>query len=110
MVFNPGMGGGSMSKMLKQAKQMQEQIAKLQEELEKREIESSSGGGAITIKITGKQEVIALKINPDVIDLDDIELLEDIIMAAVNEGIRKSQEMVSSEMAKITGGMKIPGF
>lgn len=110
MVFNPGMGGGSMSKMLKQAKQMQEQIAKMQEELEKREIESSSGGGAVTVKITGKQEITALKINPDAIDPEDVEMLEDMIMAAINEGIKKSQEMVSSEMAKITGGIKIPGF
>lgn len=110
MVFNPGMGGGSMSKMLKQAKQMQEQISKLQEELEQREIESSSGGGAIILKISGKQQITALKINPDAVDVDDIEMLEDMIMAAVNEGIKKSQEMVSSEMAKITGGMKIPGL
>ncbi|HNX29880.1 MAG TPA: YbaB/EbfC family nucleoid-associated protein [Syntrophomonadaceae bacterium] len=110
MVFNPGMGGGSMSKMLKQAKQMQEQLSKLQEELEQREIESSSGGGAITLKITGKQQITALKINPDAVDAEDIEMLEDMIMAAVNEGIRKSQEMVSSEMAKITNGMKIPGL
>lgn len=110
MVFNPGMGGGSMSKMLKQAKQMQEQIAKMQEELEQKEIESSSGGGAITVTITGKQMVTALKINPDAVDLEDIELLEDMIMAAINEGIRKSQEMVSTEMARITGGLNIPGL
>jgi DNA-binding YbaB/EbfC family protein len=110
MVFNPGMGGGSMSKMLKQAKQMQEQIAKMQEELEQKEIESSSGGGAITVTITGKQMITALKINPDAVDLEDIELLEDMIMAAINEGIRKSQEMVSTEMARITGGLNIPGL
>ena len=110
MVFNPGMGGGSMSKMLKQAKQMQEQIAKMQEELEQQEIESSSGGGAITVTITGKQMITALKINPDAVDLEDIELLEDMIMAAINEGIRKSQEMVSTEMARITGGLNIPGL
>lgn len=110
MVFNPGMGGGSMSKMLKQAKQMQEQIAKMQEELEQKEIESSSGGGAITVTITGKQMVTALKINPDAVDLEDIELLEDMIIAAINEGIKKSQEMVSTEMARITGGLNIPGL
>lgn len=110
MVFNPGMGGGSMSKMLKQAKQMQEQIAKMQEELEQKEIESSSGGGAITVTITGKQMITALKINPDAVDLEDIELLEDMIIAAINEGIKKSQEMVSTEMARITGGLNIPGL
>jgi len=110
MVFNPGMGGGSMSKMLKQAKQMQEQIAKMQEELEQKEIESSSGGGAITVTITGKQMITALKINPDAVDLEDIEVLEDMIIAAINEGIKKSQEMVSTEMARITGGLNIPGL
>ena len=108
MKFNPG--GGSMNKMIKQAKQVQEQIVKMQEELKEREIETSAGGGAITIRVNGKQELIAIKISPEVVDLDDIEMLEDLVMAAVNEGIRQSQEMVSTEMAKITGGFNIPGL
>jgi len=103
-------GGGSMSKMLKQAKKVQEQIAQLQEELHQREVEASSGGGAVTVKVNGKQEVTSIKINPEAIDPDDIEMLEDLIMAAVNEGIRVSQEMVSTEMSKITGGLNIPGL
>jgi DNA-binding YbaB/EbfC family protein len=108
MRFNPGLG--SMNKMMKQAKKVQEQIAKLQEELKQREIEASSGGGAVLVKVNGKQELTAIKINPEAIDLDDIEMLEDLILAAVNEGIKSSQEMVSTEMAKITGGLNIPGL
>jgi DNA-binding YbaB/EbfC family protein len=108
MKFNPG--GGSMNKMIKQAKQVQEQIIKMQEELKEREIETSAGGGAITVRVNGKQELIAIKIKPEAVDPDDIEMLEDLVMAVVNEGIRQSQEMVSTEMAKITGGFNIPGL
>ncbi|MGS0763077.1 YbaB/EbfC family nucleoid-associated protein [Syntrophomonas curvata] len=108
MKFNPG--GGSMNKMIKQAKQVQEQIVKMQEELQQREIETSAGGGAITVRVNGKQELLAIKIKPEVVDPEDIEMLEDLVMAAVNEGIRQSQEMVSTEMAKITGGFNIPGL
>ncbi|MDD2372605.1 MAG: YbaB/EbfC family nucleoid-associated protein [Syntrophomonadaceae bacterium] len=108
MKFNPG--GGSMNKMIKQAKQVQEQIVKMQEELKEREVETSAGGGAITVRINGKQELMAIKIKPEAVDPDDIEMLEDLVIAAVNEGIRQSQEMVSTEMAKITGGFNIPGL
>lgn len=108
MKFNPG--GGSMNKMIKQAKQVQEQIVKMQEELQQRELEISAGGGAITVRVNGKQELLSIKINPEVVDPEDIEMLEDLVMAAVNEGIRQSQEMVSTEMAKITGGFNIPGL
>lgn len=108
MKFNPG--GGSMNKMIKQAKQVQDQIVKMQEELQQREIESSAGGGAITVRVNGKQELLSIKINPEVVDPEDIEMLEDLVMAAVNEGIRQSQDMVSTEMAKITGGFNIPGL
>lgn len=108
MKFNPM--GGNMNKMLKQAKQMQEQIAKMQEEFQERVIEVSSGGGAVQIKMNGKQEMLELKIKPEAVDPEDIEMLEDMVMAAVNEAVRTSQEMVSSEMAKITGGLNIPGM
>ncbi|HBQ24942.1 MAG TPA: YbaB/EbfC family nucleoid-associated protein, partial [Syntrophomonas sp.] len=89
---------------------VQEQIIKMQEELKEREIETSAGGGAITVRVNGKQELLAIKISPEVVDPDDIEMLEDLVIAAVNEGIRQSQEMVSTEMAKITGGFNIPGL
>jgi hypothetical protein len=108
MKFNPG--GGSMNKMIKQAKKAQEQIAEMQAQLQEKEIEASSGGGAVTVKVNGKQEVLEIKIKEEAVDLDDIEMLEDLVLVAVNEGIRNSQEMVSNEMAKITGGLKIPGL
>lgn len=107
-MFNPG--GGNMKNMIKQAKKMQEQMAKMQEELQEREIEVSAGGGVINLVINGKQEIKSIKINPEVVDPDDIEMLEDLILAAVNEGVRKSQDMVSEEMSKITGGLNIPGL
>ncbi|QGU00597.1 Nucleoid-associated protein YaaK [Candidatus Syntrophocurvum alkaliphilum] len=105
----PG-GGGNMNKMMKQAKQMQEQIAQMQAELEEREIEASAGGGAVTVTVNGKQQLIGIKIKPEVVDPDDVEMLEDLITAAVNEGVKQSQDMVSSEMAKITGGLNLPGM
>jgi len=108
MKFNPG--GGNMNNMIKQAKQVQEKIVKMQEELKEREVEASSGGGAVTATVNGKQEVLKIKIKPEVVDPDDIEMLEDLVMTAINEAIRQSQEMVSTEMAKITGGFNIPGL
>ena len=108
MKFNPG--GGSMNQMLKQAKKVQEQIVQMQAELELREIEASAGGGAVTVRVNGKQDLLQIKIKPEAVDLDDIEMLEDLVMAAVNEGIRQAKEMVSAEMAKITGGLNIPGM
>ena len=109
MKFNPGMGG-NMNKMLKEAKKVQERIVEMQAELEQREIEASAGGGAVTVKVSGKQELISIKISPEAVDPDDVEMLEDLVVAAVNEGIRQSQEMVSTEMSKITGGLNIPGM
>lgn len=108
MKFNPG--AGNMNQMMKQAKKMQEQIEKAQGELQEKVTESSAGGGVVTVKINGKQELVEIKIKPEAVDPDDVEMLEDLVMAAVNEGIRKSQEMVSSEMSKITGGFNIPGL
>ncbi|MGE5390375.1 MAG: YbaB/EbfC family nucleoid-associated protein [Deltaproteobacteria bacterium] len=108
MKFNPG--GGNMNNMIKQAKQVQEKIIKMQEELREREVEASSGGGAVMATVNGKQELLKIKIKPEVVDPEDIEMLEDLVMTAVNEAIRQSQEMVSTEMAKITGGFNIPGL
>ena len=108
MKFNPG--GGAMNKMIKQAKKMQEQMAKVQAELQEKELETSAGGGAITVRINGKQQLTEIKIKPEVVDPDDIEMLEDLVLAAVNEAVKVSQEMVSDEMAKITGGLNIPGL
>lgn len=109
MKFNPG-GGANMNQMIKQAKKMQEQMAKMQEELQERIVEASAGGGAITAKVNGRQEVLEIKIKPEVVDPEDIEMLEDLILAVINDAIKQSQEMVSGEMSKITGGLNIPGF
>ena len=104
------MGMGNRNKMMKQVQKMQAQMAKLQEELEEKVVEASAGGEAVTVKVNGKQEVLEIKIKPDVVDSDDVEMLEDLVLAAVNEGLRTAQEMVASEMSKITGGMNIPGL
>jgi len=109
MKFNP-MGGSNMSQMMKQAKKMQEQMAAVQAELHERIIEASAGGGAVIAKVNGKQRIIEIKIKPEVVDPDDIEMLEDLVMAALNDAIKQSQDMVSSEMSKITGGLNIPGL
>lgn len=108
MKFNPG--GGNMNQMIKQAKKMQEQMEKMQAELQEKIVEASAGGGAITAKVNGKQEVLEIKIKPEVVDPEDVEMLEDLILAVVNDAIKKSQEMVSGEMSKITGGLNIPGL
>jgi DNA-binding YbaB/EbfC family protein len=87
---------------------MQEDVAKLQEELEAREYDVSAGGGAVNIKINGKKEILALDIAPEIVDPDDIETLSDVIVAAVNEAIKKVEEISANEMQKITGSMNLP--
>jgi DNA-binding YbaB/EbfC family protein len=95
---------------MKQAKKIQEKMASMQAELESRTIETTTGGGMVTVVVNGKFEILSLKIEKDVVNPDDVEMLQDLIIAAVNEGIRKAQEMTSAEMAKITGGFNIPGL
>ena len=96
--------------IMKQAKKMQERMASLQKELEIKTVEAQAGGGMVSVVVNGKYEVVSLKIEKEVVNPEDIEMLQDLIAAAVNEGIRKAQEMASSEMAKITGGLNIPGL
>jgi nucleoid-associated protein EbfC len=100
----------NIGNIMKQAKKMQEKMGRLQQELETRTIEAQAGGGMVKVLVNGKFEVVSLKIEKDVVNPEDIEMLQDLIVAAVNEGIRKSQEMAQSEMAKITGGLSIPGL
>jgi len=95
---------------MKQAKKMQERMAGLQKELETKTVEAQAGGGMVSVVVNGKYELVSLKIEKEVVNPEDIEMLQDLIAAAVNEGIRKSQEMAASEMSKITGGLNIPGF
>ena len=96
--------------IMKQAKKMQERMGQLQKELETKTVEAQAGGGMVSVVVNGKFEIVSLKIEKEVVNPEDIEMLQDLIAAAVNEGIRKSQEMASSEMAKITGGLNIPGM
>jgi len=100
----------NIGNIMKQAKKMQEKMARLQQELETRTVEAQSGGGMVQVLVNGKFEIVSLKIEKDVVNPEDVEMLQDLIAAAVNEGIRKSQEMASQEMAKITGGLAIPGL
>ena len=104
-----GMGGGNMQSMLKQAQKMQEDMAAMQAELETREYEVASGGGVVSVKINGKKEILSVKLAEEIVDPDDIETLEDLIVAGVNEAIKKVEADASAEMSRITGGMNIPG-
>ena len=96
--------------IMKQAQKLQAQLGRIQEEMAGKTTEASSGGGMVTVLINGKQEVLSITIDPEVVNPQDVEMLQDLIVAAVNEGIRKSQEMVAEEMKKITGGLSIPGL
>ena len=110
-MFN-GMGGnmGNMQGMMKKVQKMQADMAKLQEELKTRTVETTVGGCALTIVVNGKKEVESIKIKPEVLDPEDVEMLQDMIVSAVNEGMRKIDEMTEREMGKITGGLKLPGM
>lgn len=107
-----GMKGGpsNMNQMLKQAQKMQDDITALQADLEEREFSASVGGGAVDITINGKRNVIDLKIKPEVVDPEDVEMLQDLIMSAFNEAVRILDETSDAEMQKLTGGVSIPGL
>ena len=96
--------------MLQQAQKLQAQLAKAQEELSNLTIEASSGGGAVTVTINGQQKIQSVKISPEVINPDDVELLEDLVLTAVGEAIAKSQELAAEQLGGLTGGLKIPGL
>ncbi len=100
-------GGGNMQQMLKQAQKMQETVMKIQQETESKEVEASSGGGVVTVKANGKKEVLEIKIKPEAVDPDDVEMLEDLVLAAVNEAISQADKMMSEAMGKagLPGGL-----
>ena len=106
----PRMSGGNMGNMIKQAQKMQQDMLRMQEELEQKTVEATVGGGSVTVEVTGKKELVRIQIKPEAVDPDDVEMLEDLILAAVNEGMRKADELAASEMNRITGGMNIPGL
>ena len=105
-------GPANMQGMLKQAQRMQEQVAQVQAELEAKEYEIKAGGGVVTVKINGKKEILALDIAPEIVDPDDIETLSDVIVAGVNEAIKRVEDDAAAEMSKVTGGMgaMMPGL
>ncbi|MGI6239673.1 MAG: YbaB/EbfC family nucleoid-associated protein [Christensenellales bacterium] len=103
-------GGGNMQAMARQAQKLQQQMAKMQEELEAREFEASAGGGVVTAKVNGKKDLLEIKIKPEAVDPDDVEMLEDLVKAAVNEAMRIAGEATDQEMGKLTGGFNIPGL
>ena len=96
--------------MMRQAQQLQAKLQKTQEELADETVEASSGGGAVTVVATGQQEIRSVKISPEVVDADDVEMLEDLVMSAVNEALRKSQELAASRLGALTGGLNLPGL
>ena len=99
-----------MNNIMKQAQKMQKQMLEVQEELANRTVEATVGGGMVTVVANGQQDIMAIRIDPEVVDPNDIEMLQDLILAAVNEAHRKAQELMTTEMGKLTGGMKIPGL
>ncbi len=99
-----------MNNLLRQAQQMQAKMTTLQKELEQRELDVSTGGGMVKIKINGKQQILDFKLNPECVDPNDVEMLEELIKTGINQAVSESQEMVSSAMSKITGGINIPGL
>lgn len=101
---------GNMNNMLKQVQKMQKEMEKTQAEVEAREFETTAGGGAIKVVVNGKKELISITLDESVVDPDDIEMLQDLIIAAVNEANRAAEEAVGKEMGKLTGGLNIPGM
>ncbi len=106
----PNSGGGNMNAMLKQAQKMQEDMAVLQEDLENREYTATSGGGLVSVTVDGKHLIKSIKINPDAVDPDDSEMLEDLVTVAVNEAISNAIKTAETEMGAITGGLNVPGL
>ncbi len=101
---------GAMGNLLKQAQEMQVRMAKIQDELANKTVQGSAGGGMVQATVNGQFNVTAIKIEPSVINAEEKEMLEDLILAAINDGVRKARELVSAEMSKLTGGLKIPGM
>ena len=99
-----------MGKMMKQAQQLQSKMLKLQEEMADKTIETTSGGGMVKVVANGRQQVLSIQIEKEVVDPDDVEMLQDLILAAINDALIKSQEMATQEMSKLTGGLNIPGL
>ena len=108
--FPGGFGGGNINNLMKQAQAMQKQMEEMQKEVEAAEFEASVGGGAISVRVNGKKEVLGINIKPEVVDPDDVEMLEDLVFSAVKQALEKASEETSEKMGKLTGGMGMPGL
>lgn len=106
----PPMGGGNMNNLLKQAQKLQKQMEEAKSESELKTVEASSGGGAVRVVVNGKKQLLEINIKQEVVDPDDVEMLQDLVMAAVNEAMSKAEEMMTEAMGKLTGGMNLPGM
>lgn len=109
-MFKGGMGMNNMQGMLKKVQKMQSDMAKLQEDLKSRTLEATAGGGAVTVVVTGNKDVVSVTLKPEVVDPEDIEMLQDLIVTAVNDAMKQVDTMTETEMGKVTGGMKLPGM
>ncbi|MDQ0202394.1 YbaB/EbfC family nucleoid-associated protein [Pectinatus haikarae] len=105
-MFNPM--GGNMAGMMKKVQKLQQQMAKMQDDLKEKTVEVSSGGGVIKVIMNGEKQVVSLTIDPSAVDPQDVEMLQDLISAAINESVKKVDDMMASEMGKLTGGLNIP--
>lgn len=108
--FPPMGGGGNMQQLLRQAQKMQQDMARVQAELAEKEVTASAGGGAVTVVATGNRQIKTITIKPEAVDPDDVEMLQDMVLAAVNEALKAAEELAETEMGKITGGMGMPGL
>lgn len=104
------MGGGNMQQLARQAQKLQQQMTRKQEEIEAREFEATAGGGMATAKVNGKKELLSLTIKPEAVDPDDVEMLQDLVVAAVNEALRAAGDAMEQELGKMTGGLSMPGL
>ena len=102
--------GGNMNNMIKQAQKMQQNMLKMQEEIEQSEFEATAGGGAVSVTVNGKKEITSLELKPEVVDPEDIEMLQDLVISAVNEAIANVEKVTEEEMTKVTGGVSLPGL
>lgn len=100
----------NMNQMMKQVKKMQQEMAKAQQELEKKEVEGTAGGGVVKVRMNGHKQLLGIEISPEVVDPDDVEMLQDLITAAVNDAMKQAEELVAKDLGKFTGGMNIPGL
>jgi len=103
-------GGGNMNNLMKQAQKFQKQMETMQSELQNKEFSATAGGGAVTVSVNGKKEILDIKIKPEVVDPEDVEMLQDLILAACNEALKNAEQETASEMKKLTGGLNIPGM